>query len=1144
MLAAEPSPGPSPSVTPSPSPRPFAIPSTDGTATITGELDLPGGEACDGKRVPAALLIPGSGTFDRDVDYGNSGSDRDLLFKQLSDELLARGMATVRFDQRGVRCSRYTMPPAARDVDSACVDRALREKVTPESLRDDVAAVYAFASASPCLDPAKLVVFAHSEGSIHAAALIRAGRLNPRALVFLGGVAERPADVSHWQATEARVSRLLSDSAVPGRLGADEAARLGLPANPSGYWTREQLLARFEKEYAAERAKWLAEPDTGVAPGPWRGLWSMRWWKLWWREDEPRVADELKGFHGPIVAFAGARDSRVPPERSLELFKAAGAKTELLDGLGHSLGFDPAVGPMSGDAQARLADEIARAGGLEPKPSETIPMLGESEMARHPYMGMTFEVSPPLPADTRYRSKFGLRVLSVGAGFPAWQGGIRPGDVLIGMNGEEVGATPKERALAHFIRRIQELAPGGSAHVSLLRYHPELTSYKEGTKLGNPSPEELQRLVTGSDPNKEYSLRWKREPEWKELDVPVRLPHVFPARAAKAAPPGPVERLAGALEAKYALTREFGDLRRRIADMTARPDPFRLEAVDFVQHHPFAIRSEAERLLAPVRARARDPLAAARAWLEGARELLGESAPPAKLAALRTGLSPDEHLAQIERVLAEANRLRDAAFVRLSAEEKEFLEKNLVPLAAKFEEWNYLYQDIDADRLARNERVIDLASRVDRAKLVDSALELSRLAEPAYARALKRDLARAKLDLGKETVLSRETPYGRVLIGGTGDNRYTALDDIAVVIDLGGDDFYGNRAGASGPKARCSIVVDLEGDDVYESSADWALASGVLGVGIIADLGGDDQYIGMRGTEGAGLLGVGIVMDWAGDDVYRARSLSQGCGLFGAGGLFDGRGDDEYESRLLSQGVGIAGGFGALADGAGDDRYFSKALQPSGYGASGTFEGWSQGAGIGIRFLASGGIGMLIDGGGHDLFEAGDFSQGGGYYFGWGMLDHGGKDGDRYVGSRYAQGFAAHSSLGTFLGGAGDDRYENETEVGIGIAMDYSVAWFEDRGGNDRYATRHFSVGSSAHNAISVFVDRAGRDRFEGPVGPANGQVNDYHGGKSLSLFLKTDPAGAKSFYSFPPPTDGAPHAATSFFFDRRGTLEDLARER
>ena len=269
--------------------------------------------------------------------------------------------------------------------------------------------------------------------------------------------------------------------------------------------------------------------------------------------------------------------------------------------------------------------------------------------------------------------------------------------------------------------------------------------------------------------------------------------------------------------------------------------------------------------------------------------------------------------------------------------------------------------------------MIELAGKVDYDSLLLASLSLLRIAEPGFARGLKRDFVRSGIDLARAEVMTRKTPFGEIVIGGTTDDWHKDFGsrDIAVLIDLGGNDVYADGAGASTRKLHASIVVDLEGDDTYAANTDFAQGAGFLGVGILADLGGDDSYVGQTGAQGASFAGVGLLLDSSGDDVYRAQALAQGASFWGLAGLIDlSEGDDRYESHLLSQGVGIAGGIGALLDAAGDDQYYATGLYGSEYGTPGTFQqacprAWASGCGE----WPSGGLGILYDGQGKDRFR-------------------------------------------------------------------------------------------------------------------------------------------------------------------------------
>ena len=177
-------------------------------------------------------------------------------------------------------------------------------------------------------------------------------------------------------------------------------------------------------------------------------------------------------------------------------------------------------------------------------------------------------------------------------------------------------------------------------------------------------------------------------------------------------------------------------------------------------------------------------------------------------------------------------------------------------------------------------------------------------------------------------------------------------------------------------------------------------------------------------------------------------------------------------------------------------------LQPLGgsptlYGDPGLSDAWAQGVGLGLRGIAGGGVGILRDGAGTDLYDAGVFSQGGGYYHGTGMLLDLGAGGDEFVATRYALGWGAHGGLGFLDNAGGDDLYRTRHSVVAGLAWDYSLAWFRDRSGNDDYRVGDFSLGASAHGSVAWFTDADGSDTYSG-TRPARRN----EGGPNLSVFL------------------------------------------
>lgn len=383
---------------------------------------------------------------------------------------------------------------------------------------------------------------------------------------------------------------------------------------------------------------------------------------------------------------------------------------------------------------------------------------------------------------------------------------------------------------------------------------------------------------------------------------------------------------------------------------------------------------------------------------------------------------------------------------------------------------------------------------------------IGRLAHPA----LSHDLGP---DFEGDILYFSQTPIGLFIVGGNGPNVYKG--DAAFILDLGGDDVYFNNAGSpvydvekgliAGMGSGISVLIDLEGDDLYMSTRLGAQGSGILGIGILLDLAGDDVYSSATLGQGAGFLGIGVLADLAGNDIYSIQEAGQGAGVMGAGLLLDSSGHDRYGGAKFAQGFGGPGGLGMLIDMSGNDIYRAGVKYGSTYGTRNVSHTVSQGAAWGMRGKAAGGIGILEDLSGDDSYTAGNFSQGTGYYLGLGLLmDSAGND--RFTASRYCQGSAAHMASGILLDRGGNDLYFSTIAASKAGAWDLSAAWFLDLAGDDQYVGADLSLGASAQNGIALFLDASGEDRYKAPemaFGLA-GRIDyeDGRGARNLAIFL------------------------------------------
>jgi hypothetical protein len=213
-----------------------------------------------------------------------------------------------------------------------------------------------------------------------------------------------------------------------------------------------------------------------------------------------------------------------------------------------------------------------------------------------------------------------------------------------------------------------------------------------------------------------------------------------------------------------------------------------------------------------------------------------------------------------------------------------------------------------------------------------------------------------------------------------------------------------------------------------------------------------------------------FILDLGGDDSYAlnpAERLSVIVDLAGA-------------DRYLSAGLGVSGaalgGVGLLVDQAGDDVYAGGAL--------------TQGGGL-LGFAA------LIDKDGDDLYSAQELAQGAGL-FGLGLLIDGAGD-DRYSAARFAQGFGGPFGHGLLLDLHGDDRYlaggKQPSSYGTagrfqafsqGVGMGApgwatgGIGVLQDAAGDEHYVGANFAQGVGYYFGAGLLQDGGGADRYTG----------------------------------------------------------------
>ena len=744
-----------------------------------------------------------------------------------------------------------------------------------------------------------------------------------------------------------------------------------------------------------------------------------------------------------------------------------------------------------------------------------------------PYRGKVFlgigGEHVPLPEDERYASKFGIKLGRVPVGSTADAAGLRTGDILVSLDGA-VWESEKIRLSRSFGKAGAKAMPGQMVNLLVLKHDSE----------DPEAPPQLESIDIG------VSAYPRTSPE------PGGTPTNDEIRPDLADHSSVYEKLSRRLLEKMSYKEDWLDLVARIDRTQQVPDPQRLPIVRYTHRDAYHLEVVTREVLDAVGEKPKRGAADAAFWVDHGRAVLRgfgrtqaaiEFNPPA---ADYRGGDLDAHLDYATAVLEAAAEANRNAFGEFDDEQISAIRDDRIALLDAFVELKMLSYDDDRPRQERCVRLLDLAGKIESEALFLQARLTALLVHPDFTSSLKAAAAQGDADLAGGVVAERDTPHGKIIVAGTGRNRHSA--DAAAIYDLGGDDVYANRQAASSyGKVPSAVIVDFDGNDAYETHEPFAQGCGDMGVGMLVDLEGDDSYIGVRYAQGTSFFGVGLLIDEQGDDTYRAVDLSQGVGQFGIGVLADRSGHDRYAAQHASQALGLPDGYGIVYDGDdGDDHYYCKGSKPSGYGTAGVFSGWGQGLGIGYRPYASGGVGLLFDAGGEDRVEGGNFTQGGGYYYGLGIIYGGGDGDDTYIGSRWAQGWSAHQAAGVMIEAGGNDRYTTRYAVVTGIAWDEAVSLFIEESGDDRYEGGGFSQGAASMNGWSIFLEMSGRDTYL-YTDQALANSNDYHGGTSLAFFI--DAGGDQDAYPSRPNNRIIGGGQRSIFIDLPGAIEDALND-
>ena len=144
---------------------------------------------------PGVLLVAGSGA----IDMNETLSPDSKPFWQISQYLSERGFAVLRYDKRGV------------GANSQIIDSNIWGNLTFNDLKNDAEIALGVLIQQPEVDPSKITLIGHSEGTLIAPRIVidqenKTNATTIKNIVLMASVAQNVVDLLHYQLVDIRLA--------------------------------------------------------------------------------------------------------------------------------------------------------------------------------------------------------------------------------------------------------------------------------------------------------------------------------------------------------------------------------------------------------------------------------------------------------------------------------------------------------------------------------------------------------------------------------------------------------------------------------------------------------------------------------------------------------------------------------------------------------------------------------------------------------------------------------------------------------------------------------------------------------------------------------------------------------------------------
>ncbi len=289
-----------------------------GGVKLSGTLLLPAYKA--GEKLPAVIIVAGSGPTDRNGNSAIAGYSNINSYKQFAEALAAHGVASLRYDKRAIGKSQPPPMPKGSKNPTAADLQALSDFASWHNFVDDAAATFAYLQQQPEIDPTRTGMLGHSEGGylVLQAAAEGKGFTNPPAVLILASTPGRPYDVVIHE----QIANLLK--------------KQGTTPDQTKYY-----LDQMDRIFTSIKQTGVIPSDV---PQGLLALFSPYLGKFYQQAFQNNPAKYAAQFPGPVLVIEGALDDQVFPAEDTPLLDAA-LKTRhpddhevfIVPGAGHEL---------------------------------------------------------------------------------------------------------------------------------------------------------------------------------------------------------------------------------------------------------------------------------------------------------------------------------------------------------------------------------------------------------------------------------------------------------------------------------------------------------------------------------------------------------------------------------------------------------------------------------------------------------------------------------------------------------------------------------------------------------------------------------------------------------------------------------------